>query len=154
MPYKVDFKQLATEIDIADVARLLKLQVVKDRAHCPVCDSDRSIQLYSETNSFRCHKAEISGDCIALYAHLQQDRRVGANPPPTKSLTAPSTPTLSPKSSRIPTRWRRWASPKKMRRGLASASVRRQGSCAAGCASLSATTMARLPATSVGTART
>ena len=65
MPYKVDFKQLATEIDIADVADLLKLKVIKGRAHCPVCDSERAIQLYPETNSFCCHSADISGDCIS-----------------------------------------------------------------------------------------
>lgn len=70
MPYKVDFKQLATEIDIADVADLLKLKVIKGRAHCPVCDSERAIQLYPETNSFCCHSADISGDCISLYAHV------------------------------------------------------------------------------------
>ena len=72
MPYKVDFKHLATEIDIGDVANLLQLKVVKDRAACPLCDSERAIQIFVETNSFRCHKADISGDCIALYAHIEQ----------------------------------------------------------------------------------
>jgi hypothetical protein len=71
MPYKVDFKQLATDIDIGDVAKHLGLKLTKDRAHCPVCDSDRAIQLFEETNTFRCHSAGVSGDCIHLYAHIK-----------------------------------------------------------------------------------
>lgn len=70
MPYKLDFKQLAEEIDIEAVAKHLDLNVIKDRALCPVCKSDRSIQLFLETNTFRCHSAEMSGDCINLYAHI------------------------------------------------------------------------------------
>jgi hypothetical protein len=70
VPYKLSFKKIAEQVDIGDVAKLCNLVVTKDRATCPVCDSERSIQLFAETNSFRCHSAEISGDCISLYAHL------------------------------------------------------------------------------------
>ena len=70
MPYKLDFKKLAEDIDIAAVAKLLQLAVIKDHARCPVCDSDRALQLFTDSNSFRCHSAEISSDCISLYAHI------------------------------------------------------------------------------------
>ena len=72
MPFKVDFKTLATSVDIIDVARLVKLTLTKTmRADCPACDSANAIQIFAETNSFRCHSAGQSGDCIALYAHIQ-----------------------------------------------------------------------------------
>lgn len=69
MPPPLNFKQLAQDIDIAEVAHLLKLEPHKDRFACPTCDNDRAIQLFPETNSFRCHIAKISGDCISLYGH-------------------------------------------------------------------------------------
>jgi hypothetical protein len=69
MPDRLDFKQLAQDIDIADVASLLRLEPHKDRFSCPTCDNERAIQLYRETNTFRCHIAKLSGDCITLYAH-------------------------------------------------------------------------------------
>jgi len=70
MPYKLDFKKLAEEIDIFAVAKSLDLTITKDRATCPVCDSERSLQFFADSNSFRCHSAELSGDCISLYAHI------------------------------------------------------------------------------------
>jgi len=70
VPYKLDFKQIAESVDIYAVVKLCELQLTKDRATCPVCDSERSIQLFAESNSFRCHSAELSGDCISLYAHI------------------------------------------------------------------------------------
>ena len=53
------------------MAQLLGLKIAKNRAYCPACDSDRAIQLFPETNSFRCYGIEKSGDCIALYAHVK-----------------------------------------------------------------------------------
>jgi hypothetical protein len=70
MPARLDFKQIATDIDITDVARLLDVKLSKDmRAEC--CGSDRALQIFPETNSFRCHSASLSGDCISFYAHLK-----------------------------------------------------------------------------------
>ncbi len=69
MPAPLNFKQIAEDIDIADVAHLLKLEPHKDRFACPTCENERAIQLYPETNTFRCHIAKLSGDCIGLYAH-------------------------------------------------------------------------------------
>ena len=73
MPYKIDFKQIAEDIDIYAVAQVLRLEVIKDRAHCPVCDSERALQFFPETNSFQCHAAgeTRNSDCIALYAHIK-----------------------------------------------------------------------------------
>lgn len=70
MGFKVDFKKIAEDIDVADVARLLGVQLTKDN-RAPCCDNDRSLQLFPDTNSFRCHAAGISGDCISLYAHVK-----------------------------------------------------------------------------------
>lgn len=78
MPYKLDFKQIAEDIDVLTVARHFSLKLKREgnefRARCPVCDSgdDRALHLYAETNSFRCHAAELSGDCISFYAHLMR----------------------------------------------------------------------------------
>jgi hypothetical protein len=70
MPARLDFKQLAQDIDITDVARLLGVTLSKDmRATC--CGSERSLQIFPETNSFRCHSAQLSGDCISFYAHIK-----------------------------------------------------------------------------------
>ena len=63
-------QELAEDVDITAVARHFNLTILKDRATCPVCESERSIQLFAETNSFRCHSAGLSGDCISLCAHL------------------------------------------------------------------------------------
>jgi hypothetical protein len=73
MPYKLDFKQIAEEIDIYAVAKLLNINVIKDRAKCARCDSDRALQFFPDTNSFQCHAAgeTRNSDCIALYAHIQ-----------------------------------------------------------------------------------
>jgi hypothetical protein len=71
--YKIDFKQLAEEVDILDVARHLQLTIVKDRATCPACETDRALQFFHETNSFQCHAAGETQktDCISLYAHVK-----------------------------------------------------------------------------------
>jgi hypothetical protein len=78
MPDRVNFKAIAESIDIYDVAEHLGLSIVKDRAKCPVCDTDRALELIAETNSFRCHHCPprephhkcFTGDCITLYAHI------------------------------------------------------------------------------------
>jgi len=75
VPGFIPFKELAEAIDVTQVAQQLGLQVKqvgKDlRSSCPVCSDDpRALQLFPETNSFRCHSASLSGDCIALYAHV------------------------------------------------------------------------------------
>lgn len=77
MPPRLDFKQLAQDVDIMEVAQHVGLRTFRKgddvRARCPACESnsDRSLQLFEETNSFRCHAAELSGDCIALLAHAK-----------------------------------------------------------------------------------
>lgn len=53
------------------VAKSLTLNVVKNRASCPACESDdHPLQFYEETNSFFCHKSKQGGDCIELYVHI------------------------------------------------------------------------------------
>lgn len=77
MSYKVDFKKLAEDIDIEAVASLCGLMLKRSnkelRAACPSCNSsdERTLAVMPETNSFRCYAANLSGDCIALYAHLK-----------------------------------------------------------------------------------
>lgn len=78
MPARLDFKAIAEGVDIYVVAKQLGLQVVKGRAHCPVCDTDRAIELKPETNTFICYAGHprqgcnhLSGDCIALWAHVK-----------------------------------------------------------------------------------
>lgn len=73
MPYKVDFKQIATDVDIADVAAFAGLHVGRDNyADCPACESKHAIRLYRETNSYQCFASgdKRNSDCIALYAHV------------------------------------------------------------------------------------
>jgi DNA primase len=106
MPYKVDFKEIATSVDIEAVATFIGLmckRTSKDlRSACPACKSgdERSLQIIPETNSFRCHAAQQSGDCIALYAHINgtgmykaalalQDRFGTATAAPAAPATAP-----------------------------------------------------------------
>lgn len=74
MPYKLDFKEIAERIDVGTVAKHFGLAIQKDRAACPICAAERALQIFPETNSYRCHSAEVSGDCISLYAHI---KRVG-----------------------------------------------------------------------------
>ncbi len=78
MPQKLDFKAIAESADIYAVAQHLGLNVVKDRAHCPVCDTDRAIEIKPESNTFVCYAGDprpgceyLAGDCIALYAHVK-----------------------------------------------------------------------------------
>ena len=81
MPEKLDFKSIATDTDILDVAALFNITFSKDnRASCPGCTGthDRNLELLPETNSFRCYTGTpkpgnkyLAGDCIALYAHLR-----------------------------------------------------------------------------------
>jgi CHC2 zinc finger len=75
MPGFIPFKELAERVDVAQVAQHLGLQIKgKDnRSSCPACQSDneRALQLFPETNSFRCYTASVSGDCIALLAHVK-----------------------------------------------------------------------------------
>ena len=83
MPERLDFKQIARDIDVEAVAQLLGLSfTLKNgelRAACPACGrgGDRAIELKPETNTFICYVAppppgnkHLSGDCIALYAHI------------------------------------------------------------------------------------
>lgn len=73
----IDFKALAEKIDVEQVASHVGLILKKSgkelRAMCPTCNGndERSLALYPETNSFRCFAAQLSGDSISLYAHLQ-----------------------------------------------------------------------------------
>lgn len=71
MPARLNFKEIAENNDIYEVAKYLGLTVTKDRATCPACDSERALQLYAETNSFYCHSMEKGGDCISLVAHVK-----------------------------------------------------------------------------------
>src|SRR4051812_34726301 len=71
MPERLDFKTIAEEIDIFAVATHLALNVVKNRATCPACESDRAIEFYPETNTFHCHSAKVGSDCISLLAHVR-----------------------------------------------------------------------------------
>lgn len=76
MPGFIDFKALAEQIDIEAVAQLCGLGLKRSgkelRSACPACKSDdeRALAVMPESNSFRCYSAGQSGDCIALYAHL------------------------------------------------------------------------------------
>lgn len=71
MPARLNFKEIAENNDIYEVAQYLGLTITKDRATCPVCESDRALQFYAETNSFYCHSIEKGGDCISLVAHVK-----------------------------------------------------------------------------------
>lgn len=73
MPYKIDFKRIAEDTDIYAIAKSLGITVVKDRADCPVCKSQRGLQFFAETNSFQCHASgeTRNSDCISLYAHIE-----------------------------------------------------------------------------------
>jgi len=73
MPARLDFKAIAERVDIYAVAKHLGLTVVKDRAACPVCATERAIQFFPETNSFQCHASgnTRNSDCIALYSHIK-----------------------------------------------------------------------------------
>lgn len=73
MPFEINFRQLAESIDIYAVAKLLGINVVKDRAACPVCEADRALQFFPYTNTFQCHAAGETNktDCISLYAHVK-----------------------------------------------------------------------------------
>lgn len=76
MPGRLDFKQLALDIDVEQVADWLGLKLTNKanniRTECPTCGGDdRTLQIFPETNSFRCYKAEISGDVISFYGHCR-----------------------------------------------------------------------------------
>lgn len=71
MPARLDFKAIAENTDIYEVAKYLGLTITKDRATCPVCDRERSLQFYAETNTFFCHSAQKGSDCISLVAHIK-----------------------------------------------------------------------------------
>lgn len=76
MPAYIDFKELAAAIDVADVAQHARVKLKQSgselRGACPACNSgdERALQVIPQTNSFRCHSAKLSGDCISLYAHV------------------------------------------------------------------------------------
>src|SRR4051812_42958900 len=72
MPAKLNFKEIAETVDIFDVAKHNQLIVSKDRATCPVCETERALQFYPETNSFTCWASKVSGDCITLHAHVNR----------------------------------------------------------------------------------
>jgi hypothetical protein len=80
MPAQLDFKAIAEEVDICEVARHLGLELTRElRSPCPACQSeDRAIELIEDTNTFRCWAAPpppgkkvLGGDCITLYAHVR-----------------------------------------------------------------------------------
>lgn len=79
MPEQLPFKQIAEDVDIAQVAQHLNIVFVKNRAPCPACQSsERALQYYPETNSFCCFaapplpgKERLGGDCIGFYAHIK-----------------------------------------------------------------------------------
>lgn len=110
MPAPLDFKQIAEDIDIEQVARHLNIAFIKSRAACPTCqsNSDRGLELIPETNTFRCWSATppegrkvLSGDCIAFYAHIENVgmykaakvlTELFAHASAARTETAPSTP--------------------------------------------------------------
>lgn len=73
----IDFKAIAETVGVEQVAQHLNLPLKKSgnefRCVCPVCETDdeRSLAVYPQSASFRCYAAGQSGDCIALYAHIQ-----------------------------------------------------------------------------------
>jgi hypothetical protein len=78
MPYQINFKQLAEDIDIEAVADLLNLKIIKGRVDCPACDSERALEFFPETNTLACYaapappgKKNFGGDLIQLYAHCK-----------------------------------------------------------------------------------
>lgn len=80
MPAQLPFKEIAETVDILAVGQFCNVRIKNNRGKCPVCNtgSDNSLEFLPETNSFRCHAAPpppgrkvLAGDCIALYAHLQ-----------------------------------------------------------------------------------
>ncbi len=113
MPAFLPFKEIAQNIDVEQVATLLNLKLKRSnkelRAACPACGSDdeRSLALMPETNSFRCYAAQLSGDCISLYAHLEgcgnyaaakalQEHFLGARAAPATAPQAASRETTRP----------------------------------------------------------
>lgn len=76
MEYKLNFKAIAERTHVSAVARYLGLEVKKGRIPCPSCNKggERAIELHEDTNSFRCHMAGVSGDSIALLAHIKDQR--------------------------------------------------------------------------------
>jgi hypothetical protein len=76
LPGYLNFKEVAEAIDVEQVASHLSLTLKRGgkdlRTKCPACktEDERSLAIMPETNSFRCYAAGISGDCIALYAHV------------------------------------------------------------------------------------
>lgn len=81
MPDKIEFKRIAEEIDISEVARYLGITIGKDhRGNCPGCADhhERNLELKPESNTFICFTGQprpgtryLSGDCITLYAHVR-----------------------------------------------------------------------------------
>lgn len=78
MPARLDFAAIAERTDIHTVASTLKLTRLKDRYHCPACDSERAIELFTDTNTFACYAAppppgrkHLGGDIIGLWAHIK-----------------------------------------------------------------------------------
>ncbi len=76
MPAYLNFKELAERVGVEQVTELhriiLKQSGKELRGFCIACNGEdpRSLCLYPETNSFRCFSAGISGDSIALHAHI------------------------------------------------------------------------------------
>jgi hypothetical protein len=119
VPQKLDFKAIAEGVDIHAVAKHLNLVFAKGRAACPTCDSsDHPIELFDETNTFACYAGEprpgckyLTGDCIALYAHvagvgqyqaakaLSELFADASAPRRTAQATSPKKPEVSPSSS-------------------------------------------------------
>lgn len=71
-------------MDIEEVASELQLTLKRSnkelRGQCPVCNSndERALAIMPETNSFRCYAAQVSGDVIALVAHVEGIRMYAA----------------------------------------------------------------------------
>jgi DNA primase len=78
----LDFKAIAENIDVVDVAEYLGLKTKREkdsfRCTCPVCDTERGLEIIPNTNSFACYgcqapagKKHVGGDIIALVAHVK-----------------------------------------------------------------------------------
>ncbi|MBX3512048.1 MAG: hypothetical protein KF750_00520 [Xanthobacteraceae bacterium] len=76
MPY-IDFTELKSRTDIAQVAQLLPLVLKphgnQQRGPCPACNKggDRTLVITPERGLFYCFSAKIGGDFIKLVAHIK-----------------------------------------------------------------------------------
>lgn len=103
-----NFKEVARKIRVEDVAEdfglPLKASGKELRGACPACNTDdeRSLALYPDTNSFRCFAEKVSGDSVALYAHLHGVKMYDALQALARERTAPQKPSEAGKAKSEP----------------------------------------------------